>query len=618
VPGLDEKTRRLGRFFRDDEDMGAATDLGGALRGAIEDSQNLIVICSPRAAKSEWVEREILHFKRNSHLGRTFAVIASGVPGASTAADQAQRELECFPDALRFDFEDGGGKVKATREPLAADVRKESFARIRARLIAGLLDLPFDTLWRRDRRRAHWRLVQAATASLVLFCLFISGFAGLGIRQARQTSVERSATVAQSAIAAADQGDTASALRLGVFAMRPGLMRETAMEAEPSLIRAMQKSLSVANFEGHRGEVFGIALSSDNKKVLTWAQDWTVRVWDAATGAPLVVRDEQGFVAGAMFAPDGESVLSWGASGAVSAWDARTGKELFRQVHGSEVSRVVVSPDRSRFLSYSEDGSVRLWSAATGELIAKQEHGRHVFGALFDPTRAHIISWDAETVRIWEATTGKLVLKKEQGLADVKLSPDGMFALSWGPNGAVVWDPDNGRDIAKRPGHVQHPSFSADSQRVLTSVGNTIEVWSATSGELITQQNHAQSHAEAVFSPDGNSVLSWDLDEARVWDATTGRVIAAMRHGNLVKGAMFDPTGKLVLSWGGETAWPASGAPPSARSLQSRPRRASSRQLHSRTTEGPYFQSQRMAKRAPGMPQTVRLSTPRQRRDVAQ
>lgn len=31
VDGVDPRTRKLGRFFRDDDEMGAATDLGAAL-----------------------------------------------------------------------------------------------------------------------------------------------------------------------------------------------------------------------------------------------------------------------------------------------------------------------------------------------------------------------------------------------------------------------------------------------------------------------------------------------------------------------------------------------------------------------------------------------------------
>lgn len=52
VEAVDGKSRKLGRFFRDDDEMGAATDLGSALRGAIADAENLIVVCSPHAAQS--------------------------------------------------------------------------------------------------------------------------------------------------------------------------------------------------------------------------------------------------------------------------------------------------------------------------------------------------------------------------------------------------------------------------------------------------------------------------------------------------------------------------------------------------------------------------------------
>jgi len=53
--------RRLGRFFRDDEERAASSDLAGTLRGAIEDTDNLFVICSPHSAQSKWVNAEIEH-----------------------------------------------------------------------------------------------------------------------------------------------------------------------------------------------------------------------------------------------------------------------------------------------------------------------------------------------------------------------------------------------------------------------------------------------------------------------------------------------------------------------------------------------------------------------------
>ena len=117
--------RRLGRCFRDDEEMAATADLGAALRAAIDRADNLIVICSPDAARSRWVNEEILHFRATGRSSNIFAVILAGEPNA--AAD----EIECFPPALKY-----------PSEPLALDARKDSKPRLVTRLAAGLLDLP--------------------------------------------------------------------------------------------------------------------------------------------------------------------------------------------------------------------------------------------------------------------------------------------------------------------------------------------------------------------------------------------------------------------------------------------------------------------------------------------
>src|SRR5205085_2833190 len=50
---------RLKPLFRDSDDLSAASDLTKAVREALADSDFLIVVCSPRAAASRWVAREI-------------------------------------------------------------------------------------------------------------------------------------------------------------------------------------------------------------------------------------------------------------------------------------------------------------------------------------------------------------------------------------------------------------------------------------------------------------------------------------------------------------------------------------------------------------------------------
>ena len=163
--------RRLGRFFRDDDEMGASTDLGSTLRDALENSEDLIVICSPQSARSKWVNAEILHFKSLGRGDRIFAVVVDGIPNSDDP------ESNCFPPALRF--EAIGEELLAERaiEPLGIDLRKERFPRSRLRLVAGLLGISFDSLWQREKRRTTKRRAIAAAASLAV--IFVIGLLGI-------------------------------------------------------------------------------------------------------------------------------------------------------------------------------------------------------------------------------------------------------------------------------------------------------------------------------------------------------------------------------------------------------------------------------------------------------
>ncbi len=148
--------KRLGRFFRDDDELGGSASLGAALQGAIQDSEDLIVIASPNSAGSKWVNEEVIHFKRLADPGKqVFAVVIDGTPNASEAA------LECFVPALRSHVSPDGRLTGEPDEPLAPDARKEPFNRLVTKLVAGLEDIPFDTLWQRQKRQARARFAMA-------------------------------------------------------------------------------------------------------------------------------------------------------------------------------------------------------------------------------------------------------------------------------------------------------------------------------------------------------------------------------------------------------------------------------------------------------------------------
>ena len=136
---------KLFPVFRDRDELPGSGSLGAKLQQALADSQALIVVCSPRAARSHWVNEEIKHYKR---LGRAERVLALIVDGEPYAAARGRPERECFPEALRYELGADGELSDTPAEPLAADLRRGGDGRSNAKLklIAGILGVGFDQL----------------------------------------------------------------------------------------------------------------------------------------------------------------------------------------------------------------------------------------------------------------------------------------------------------------------------------------------------------------------------------------------------------------------------------------------------------------------------------------
>lgn len=151
---------RIRPVFRDRDDFSSATDLEDTVKQALSDAENLILICSPEAAASRWVNDEIRYFASLGRVGNIFCIIVEG-----KAADDGSMQA-CFPSALA---EVGLG------EPLAADIRKWADGRrvAKLKLIAGLLGIRLDELRQRDLQRRRKR--QALAGLGVLAAILLAG-----------------------------------------------------------------------------------------------------------------------------------------------------------------------------------------------------------------------------------------------------------------------------------------------------------------------------------------------------------------------------------------------------------------------------------------------------------
>ena len=164
---------RLHPIFRDREELPTSADLGEQIAAALRDSETLIVLCSPRAAASRWVNEEILAFKRLGRSARILCLILDGEPNATDKP--VSSAAECFPPALRFHLAEDGSLSTAPAEPIAADMRSGKDGRRDAwlKLVAGVAGVGFDDLKQRELQRQLRRAVALSVTSLLLLVTMV-------------------------------------------------------------------------------------------------------------------------------------------------------------------------------------------------------------------------------------------------------------------------------------------------------------------------------------------------------------------------------------------------------------------------------------------------------------
>ena len=111
--------------FRDEEELSADPEYKKNIYRALTNSALLVVICSPRAAASEYVDEEVRYFKQLGRANHILAMIIDGEPYVST--DPARMHLECLPKSLRYGVvrDDGSLDWSEPTQLIAADTRPE-------------------------------------------------------------------------------------------------------------------------------------------------------------------------------------------------------------------------------------------------------------------------------------------------------------------------------------------------------------------------------------------------------------------------------------------------------------------------------------------------------------
>lgn len=440
---------RVFPIFRDREELPTSADLGKTIQTALNESRYLIVICSPAAARSRWVNEEIKSFRRLGRSNRILALIVDGEPNAADGKPGIDPKLECFPQALKHPLgADGELNLAEFAEPIAADVRpgKDGKQDGLLKLLAGLLGVNFDDLKRRDeiRRRKRQRVILATvTALLVLF----AALAGLATWQWQES--ERRGEQVRRGMAAADIDH---ALSLDPNQAAKAIQLEArALRMDPDT--PYGKLILWNDLGAHRWQQIGTGpLESDSADLasivpldegvagLTEAGQVLVK---RGTGIPTNLPDSGESTAlasasGLLFVGD--------RSGQVAAWDQEVlGKKWSSRAAESRIRALAVMPGNEMLLAASESASVTLIRPEDGSILRTLRlpeaveriipHPHLPLAALQLPRHGCFVirtDTEAEPTPIWPEPGSPLIGEFHPAVRSLAFMPEGRLFLAGG------------------------------------------------------------------------------------------------------------------------------------------------------------------------------------------
>jgi WD40 repeat protein/serine/threonine protein kinase len=312
------------------------------------------------------------------------------------------------------------------------------------------------------------------------------------------------------------------------------------------------------------------------------------RLWH---GELFTVKAHAGMVTTVAYTPNGKQLVSVGSSpvermdiqrgarGEIKLWDAATGAPLALRLTDAtdKVWRAALSPDGKLLAAGCHDKMVRVWNLETGQLIARLEgHSDDiVFQVAFSPDGKHLASRarpfydggnpDLGELRIWDLDARKAIVSLD-GLSFLPglpaYSPDGKrLAFEAAPKVLKVLDAESGRELLVKPleDSFTGVAFSPDGKRLavapvaVATEGKCVLILNAETGELVQNCPGDLSFClRLTFSPDGKYLAGTGLvGPVHLWSVESGRLVRTFKgHPAGFTDIAFSPDGTRLASVG--------------------------------------------------------------------
>jgi WD40 repeat protein len=555
--------------FRDKKDLVPNdADYYKAIEGYLNKSQYLVVICSPNARASDYVNDEIRAFLRSNEANRIIPILLSGRPNNDSRAKPAEYAFpQALCDALAMPLAVGFTEFERAPGKLNKGVYRDSWYT----LLAKIFGTERAEIERLDaKRQARRRAIFAGVSLAVIAALSVALVFAIISRQ--QAARERDH--AQQLLYASDMNLAQRAYDSANVGLGRQLLESHVPKSGEVDLRGFEwyylwnlYNEHLASFES----TDDIAFSRDGSRFATLTGD-AFKIWDTAsrretasipTGrVPDASNTDAFFGLGLDLSPDGNTI-AYG--------DSNRGTLLLDVASGS--SRTIEFPvlnekQRENSVLDSEEGIQRFREAAGGGTPHFSPDGKLI---AVDYSCGVVAVVNAKSL-VQVATLGEG--PPASGCAEfVTFSADGRILAYGDGYGVGLWDTVTESDL-RGPGNEdddvadsieQLESVAVSPDNRMLAIGDRsqrIVLWNISTRKVVARLKGHEGWVSALaFSPDGKTLYSGGLDQTvKLWDlgsykdvnrinAESIKVFATLKgHTGLISSIKCAADGKTVAT----------------------------------------------------------------------
>lgn len=282
------RTRSL-RLFLDKVGLTASPDLWSTIEGALADSRWFVLVCSPHAAESPWIEREIRwwldhrsvetilivvaegELKWNPALGDFDALASTALPPALLGAFAREPHWVAVPARVDTSTDADGPDLREAIIDVATPLRGVS----KERLVAAA---------ERERRRTM-RWVRGTIAVLTLLLIAAVAIGVIALQQ-RNTAVAQADLALSRQIASASEAATGTNLSIAMLLAVQAYRTNANAQTRAALFDADTASPKLVRFVDAGGAVKQLAGSANGRSAVAGLADGRVLRWESMEEAP--------------------------------------------------------------------------------------------------------------------------------------------------------------------------------------------------------------------------------------------------------------------------------------------------------------------------------------------